>query len=121
MDELLDVARSININDVPPTFEFTYSVDEPISVLSPTEAFSDPLICPFADLFNGSYNAETKTWKDGDPGNLPLDIKAEVLLQQLAYDAYIESLVSWEALYQNNRWAEYRKHLAQILIDVCTP
>jgi hypothetical protein len=121
MDTLLDVARSLNQNEVPESFAFTYAVPLPTEVFSPAVVFSNPLTCPFAETFVGYYNIETKTWRDGDPGSLPLDMKAEVLLQQTAYDDYLSELSAWNITYNDARWAEYRKYLAQTLIDVCTP
>jgi hypothetical protein len=118
--DVLYVATNISCKcDVPPSFVYEYPAPKPIKVLSPVDRFSDRLQYDFADLFLTAYDPATKTWRDEsstNPGNLPLDVKADVLVQQISYDIYVKQQTQYDLDADTSRWAAYRTYVAQILI-----
>ncbi len=123
--DLLYVSTHVALPFEPPVdFEFEYEVSPPIEVLSPTAKFSSDLLYEFASFFRAFYDPILKRWKDefpGNPGNLPLEMKADVLIQEIAYALYLQDKKVYDFAASNNRWAAYRAYMAQVLIDRCAP
>lgn len=121
MEILLDVARSLNSGAIPESFVIDYAVEKPLEVFSPEVVFGAASDYEFRDWFIRYYDVNLEVWKDGDSGVVDAEIKAAVLLQQESFNDYLNALNEWTLGYNTQREMEYRKYLAQILIDVCTP
>lgn len=119
ISDLLYVATHLQVNTsvVPAGFNYDYNVDKPERVYSPDEVFGPLSTYEFKDFYSRFYSMETRSWTDG--GTFPAEEKALVLVQQVAYDLYLRSLIDWNIGRDAMKELEYRKFLAQKLIAIC--
>ena len=120
--DLLYVATNINLccNPIPEDFipdmtgytkpEDPGSLDSKFGVDSGYE---------WEDLYLRWYDKETNTWKDGDGGIVNADAKADVETHLIAINIYNSELSQYNYDYNVQKDVQWRKYMAQKLIDVC--
>lgn len=120
--DLLYVATNINLccNPIPQDFipdmtgytkpEDPGSLDSKFGVDSGYE---------WEDLYLRWYDKETNTWKDGDGGIVNADAKADVETHLIAINIYNSELSEYNYDYNVQKDVQWRKYMAQKLIDVC--
>lgn len=122
--DLLYVATNINLccNPIPDSFVPDLDgIHRPTDPGSLDSKFGAGSGYEFTTLYTRFYNKVTNTWTDGVSGIVNADVKADVETQLDAINIYNEALKTYEHTLLVQRDVQWRKYMAQALIDVCTP
>lgn len=120
--DLLYVATHLNLccNPIPESFvPVDIGVEAPIDPGSLEATFGAGSGYEFEDLYVAYYDAATNTWRDGESAFVPADVKADVATHLEALVIYEGLLAEYNEVYNVQREVQWKKHVAQALIDVC--
>lgn len=117
--DLLYVATNLNIA-IPEQFTPTYGA-MPAAPTSLNDMFGEPSEYEFKGLFMHYYNQDTNTWDPAATPDVVSDaIKAAVADQFVLIREYDDiTLPAWQLGYYKARETQWRKSIAQDLIDLC--
>lgn len=120
--DLLYVATHLDLCCAPIPGQFSPDISSLIAPLSPgtlDSNFGASSGYEFSDYFMRYYDQTTNTWTDGVANVVPADVRADV------YEVYVAILIYQEALRQYNylvgiqKDVQWRKTMAQALIEAC--
>lgn len=113
----LQVASTLPPVPLDPDFVPTMVLSEPINPGSIDDTLGVNSDYEFKELVTQFYNQETKTWDTPDVSIVPLDVRAEVAIQQESIDVYNSQLEEYNTEYNLQKEVQWRLHCAEKLID----
>ena len=120
--DLLYVATNLNLccNPIPENFipDMT-RYTKPVNPGSLDSMFGELSDYEWKNYYIGFYDKVNNVWTDGNPGVVPGDTKADIETQLIAINIYEAALSQYNYDYAVQRDVQWRKYMAQKLIDVC--
>ena len=120
--DLLYVATNINLccNPIPENFipDMT-GYTKPTNPGSLDSMFGVGSGYQWSEYYIAYYEKLNNTWTDGDTGVVNADTKADIETQLIAINIYETDLSQYNYDYTVQRDVQWRKYMAQKLIDVC--
>lgn len=122
MSTLINVAKDLNLcyNPIPEDFIPDMSAfTKPLDPGSLDSMFGELSDYEWKNYYIAYYDKVNNTWTDGNPGVVPGDTKADIETQLIAINIYEAALSQYNYDYAVQRDVQWRKYMAQKLIDVC--
>lgn len=120
--DLLYVATHLNLCGKPIPDEFIPNTETLVPPIDPgtlDSHFGTSSGYEFSNLFVKYYNQVTNLWTDGIANLVPAEVRADVREVYVAILIYQEALKQYNYQYNIQKDVQWRKSMAQALIEAC--